>query len=1401
MPIIPGLLRQRGQASETDLNRRHSFLVPGPPGAGVADTRAGRLSEQLPRRDAGASDSLELTPQSSAPAIAFSSPEKTVPEDRPVSPPVQDASPKQTRRFSMMKFRHASDSQLSTRARQQAEAEADAAPPMPRPPEIITTAPTLEVNTAQKKKSKLKLPGIKPSDPKPSAFDELIKASKKERRKTLSEGNSSSRVTFDEPVRHSAQVPGPMPPPYGDDTGSTLALPVNRLSESSRSDGSSADNHVYAQTTTTIQTTHTTTTFFRLPRRKKPQPLFPLPPKVVHHDLPNSLSVPDKSGNNTSRGSTDSSAAQTLRLPQGADDNEGAVHTHSAIAKASMLFAAPGSPLIRRDSTASTKSSPTRGGLRGRSSTLTSLRNGQVDEPLDTPPLPSSRTSTSTGRKSFGDIFNLTHRLRPDPMPHASGQASPLSATSKNNSIQITREPIIIPERHQDDSPAKYLLRLEEAVSRGAVASVLSKGSDTFSQQVLRSYMRGFGFFGDPMDMALRKLLMEVELPKETQHIDRCLQSFAHRYHECNPGIYASPEQAYFIAFSLLILHTDVFNKNNKNKMQKQDYCKNTQGEGIFDEILECFYDNISYTPFIHVEDDLDINGERIVQHKSKKKSLFPRSSMDPMKRPSKEPVDPYTLIIDSKLDSLRPNLKDVMNLEEHYNYIGTALSLNLDDLQRTFFRTGVLQIISARSRPDAFMSDKTVMNPEEAHPGIVDIKITKVGLLWRKDPKKKKTRSPWQEWGAILTGAQLYFFRNTAWIKSLIHQHDHHVKQGNDGIPVTFKPPIDSFKPDALMSTDDAVALLDSTYKKHKNAFLFVRHGGFEETFLADNEDEMNDWLAKLNYAAAFRTAGVRMRGVVGGNYEGQRTRGIRRLDSANSGRSVQTPTGEVQIISGKIDLQMAQDILAARREIMMQKITEAEEKLAVATKQLDAQLRNARHLMILAPILPKTREQVVLAAGRMSAKLRWVRMEIWRLRCHRDILSMDLDEEVKHVEGEKVDPVLPTANLSGDSLAKQNDRDSIAGVSSRNSAALSPQQSSPSQHPTPIPQASPSDFDIDDFFTSPSAAQSASTFHKAQASWELPPLKFDGPRKQLSPGVGAQPRSPVLSHTSSYPRMTPTASADPQRSASSPQEDAGENMALEQAGLIDSTIASDSIAEEPPTTASDEPPTTRPSEATEKEKLERGKIRRSIHRTLRDAHVPTQHRSRKGKDSSSSAKEGEEVVRDDQLARGTGSFVIHGKKASVITFGDALANMSAEERMRLKKAAQAQERGGSVERDMSVRDSNRDAHRDAHRGSEASTNTVAARSFRELHNRLSAHAATLESGEGGAASDSDAAVSVLSEEEEGVVRTPLPVVEDVDEEKWQQAAFYTPEVPGTPAKTDTPAKMGTPGKGKGRE
>jgi Sec7-like guanine-nucleotide exchange factor len=99
----------------------------------------------------------------------------------------------------------------------------------------------------------------------------------------------------------------------------------------------------------------------------------------------------------------------------------------------------------------------------------------------------------------------------------------------------------VVPEREEGETAGRYLERLEaNNADRSAIAGYLTKTGDPFLQAVLRSYMRKFAFYGDPIDMALRKLLMQVELPKETQQIDRVIQGFADRYHECNPGIYVS---------------------------------------------------------------------------------------------------------------------------------------------------------------------------------------------------------------------------------------------------------------------------------------------------------------------------------------------------------------------------------------------------------------------------------------------------------------------------------------------------------------------------------------------------------------------------------------------------------------------------------------------------------------------------------------------------------------------------------------------------------------------------------------------------------------------------------------------------------------------------------------------
>ena len=117
---------------------------------------------------------------------------------------------------------------------------------------------------------------------------------------------------------------------------------------------------------------------------------------------------------------------------------------------------------------------------------------------------------------------------------------------------------------------------------------------------------------------------------------------------------------------------------------------------------------------------------------------------------------------------------------------------------------------------------------------------------------------------------------------------------------------------------------------------------GGFEEVFLANDEADMNDWIAMLNYAATFRTAGVRMRGHIGPVYEGQQ-RPVARGNLAGPGTHAQ-PQGETQSRDKESDSRMLEEIINYRRQIMEEKIAEATEKLSLMQKEHDSLLRNAR-------------------------------------------------------------------------------------------------------------------------------------------------------------------------------------------------------------------------------------------------------------------------------------------------------------------------------------------------------------------------------------------------------------------------------------------------------------------------
>ena len=410
----------------------------------------------------------------------------------------------------------------------------------------------MESSKSQPRRSKVRTPFKRRKSPLDQALSERLKP---QRPNTLvgrpSNDGSNEQVDTQNHFEHAADQ--------------TRSIPhVSRKSESSRSDGSATGHVDYASS----KTSHplSTTTFFRFPGRNKRASLFPLPvrippPEPVNDQRHDGFLTPRASTSALTSGSSNDSP--TLRTPPataGPHTNTfkgqsleypSARHatSHGALAASSVGFGVPGAQLFRNDSTNSAKSSPPgllppmRVEKRNRSPTAAS--SGEIPS---TPPLPiSGRDSMSlAGRSSLGTVFSLS-RFRQSSEAQTSRHGSPASGqimtpggTTKSNSFALSREALVIPEREEGETPVKYLARVEEAVPRSCIASLLSKSNDPFSLSVMRSYMRTFSFFGDPIDMAVRKLLMEAELPKETQQIDRVIQGFADRYHECNPGIFTS---------------------------------------------------------------------------------------------------------------------------------------------------------------------------------------------------------------------------------------------------------------------------------------------------------------------------------------------------------------------------------------------------------------------------------------------------------------------------------------------------------------------------------------------------------------------------------------------------------------------------------------------------------------------------------------------------------------------------------------------------------------------------------------------------------------------------------------------------------------------------------------------
>ncbi|XP_036374500.1 brefeldin A-inhibited guanine nucleotide-exchange protein 1-like isoform X2 [Megalops cyprinoides] len=142
-------------------------------------------------------------------------------------------------------------------------------------------------------------------------------------------------------------------------------------------------------------------------------------------------------------------------------------------------------------------------------------------------------------------------------------------------------------------------LHQEERLDSTQVGDFLGD-NDRFNKEVMYAYVDQMDFQGKDFVSALRLFLEGFRLPGEAQKIDRLMEKFAARYLECNQGqtLFASADTAYVLAYSIIMLTTDLHSPQVKNKMSKEQYIKMNRGindsKDLPEDYLSAIYDEIA---------------------------------------------------------------------------------------------------------------------------------------------------------------------------------------------------------------------------------------------------------------------------------------------------------------------------------------------------------------------------------------------------------------------------------------------------------------------------------------------------------------------------------------------------------------------------------------------------------------------------------------------------------------------------------------------------------------------------------------------------------------------------------------------------------------------------------------
>ncbi|EPY52366.1 guanyl-nucleotide exchange factor Sec73 [Schizosaccharomyces cryophilus OY26] len=567
-----------------------------------------------------------------------------------------------------------------------------------------------------------------------------------------------------------------------------------------------------------------------------------------------------------------------------------------------------------------------------------------------------------------------------------------------------------VPKLEDSDTAESYLNKLRATVPYSCMIPVLAERENKVLSEALHLCMCGMDFSCRPLDFCLRLFLLKSHLPKETQQIDRVITAFSKRYYECNTEMFSSQDQCYILVFSLIMLHTDAFNVNNKHKMTKQEFINICQIDDLTPEIFEYYYDNITYTPFVNLDDELFL----LEKEKTEKFYIPSRKRLG---------LSPYTFTLESQLSILRNDVP--ISFNNKYVTPGMEDSRSLAGIQKRISKSSILQLVSHRSHPMAF-SNHFIGLPDNSDPGLVDFNISMLGILPRSERKRRVSgHSSFKEHLILLTSSRMLFFRNSAWARDLVSQQEAYEREVSktksfnnitltsntttstmndynhrtdlspdsnsfDEPALVFSPPIEQLSPETTHSLVNAFAYCDRECTDNSpHVFYVLFRDGCVESLSAPTMECMMEWISRINYIATLRTAGLQM------PYS----------DSYLPRRDFSCYPKDMEQELAAVEVQLEQDLEIARKRTIGTRIDQLNKDYEQLSKELSILHKNVKNLSVCAPLQPKTRAVILQAYKKLESKIQSVYLDMKKIETQLKILEFEfqVDQSPNHIKSVK--------------------------------------------------------------------------------------------------------------------------------------------------------------------------------------------------------------------------------------------------------------------------------------------------------------------------------------------------------------------------------------------------------------